>query len=51
MSNQKKTSTPKPMTVEAAKRVQSSTAKTNNGKVATDSFASRAQRAAERNKK
>jgi hypothetical protein len=51
MSNQKKTSAPTPMTADAAKRVQASTAKNNHGKVAANSFAARALRTAQRNKK
>ncbi|MBU3008634.1 hypothetical protein [Cobetia amphilecti] len=35
-----------PMTTEAAARIQSNTAKVNNGQVAKKSFAARAQRAA-----
>lgn len=37
------------MTKEAASRIQSSTAKSNNGQVSKGSFASRAQSAADRN--
>ena len=39
----------KPMTSEAAARVQSATAKPNGGKVSSDSFAARAQRASTKN--
>lgn len=39
-----------PMTTESAARIQSSHAKTNGGKVSSDSFAARAQRAATKNK-
>ncbi len=41
----------KAMTQKAASRIQSSQAKQNGGKVPKGSFASRAQRAAARNKK
>ncbi|MEM9685930.1 MAG: hypothetical protein AAF934_03300 [Bacteroidota bacterium] len=37
------------MDAEAAKRIQRAEAQKNNGKVSKDSFASRAQRAAEKN--
>lgn len=37
------------MTHEAASRIQSNTAKANNGKVSSDSFAARAQKAAVQN--
>lgn len=41
-----KTSQSTPMTLDAAARIQSATAKANAGKVAKDSFAARAQRTA-----
>lgn len=41
-----KTSQSTPMTSDAAARIQSATAKANEGKVGKESFASRAQRAA-----
>lgn len=40
-----------PMTEEAAKRIQSKTAKDNDGKVGKKSFATRAQRANDKNSK
>jgi len=40
-----------PMTPKAASRIQSATAKKNDGKVSKDSFASRAQSTADKNKK
>lgn len=46
MSNSKKT----PMTTEDAARIQSSTAKKNNGQVEKGSFAAKAQKAAAKNK-
>lgn len=38
-----------PMTPAAASRIQSATAKSNNGQVSSDSFASRAQASAAKN--
>lgn len=40
---------PTPMTIDAAARIMSTTAKANGGKVAADSFAATAQRAAAKN--
>lgn len=40
-----------PMTTEAAARIQANQAKQNGGQVSKDSFAARAQRAADHNQK
>lgn len=50
-STAKTTGTSKPMTVDAAARIQSATAKTNGGNVAKGSFPARAMSAATKNAK
>lgn len=51
MTQKAKTTSPTPMTTEAAARIHSSEAKGNGGQVSKDSFTARATRAAEKNKR